>query len=87
MAENTINNLSIQVTASAENAARVFDRLASSAGRLRGAAQGASGGLHEVGEAAKNFCNTTENAGKASEKVFFSTSSTFTFSIDAILSL
>lgn len=66
MADNVIDNLSIQVTASAENAARVFDRLASSAGRLRGAASGAAGGLREAGDAAEEFGNTTEKAGTRS---------------------
>lgn len=54
MAENTIDNLSIQVTASADKAASVFDRLASSAGRLRGAAQGAAGGMQDMAQGARN---------------------------------
>ena len=69
MGENTIDNLSIQVTLSAEEAAKVFDRLASSAGRVKGAASGAAGGLREAGDAAKKFGNTTAKAGETSEKV------------------
>lgn len=63
MAENTIDNLSIQVTASAENAARVFDRLASSAGRLRGAAQGAAGGMQDMAQGARDAGTATATAG------------------------
>lgn len=66
MAENTINNLSIQVTASAENAARVFDRLASSAGRLRGAASGATGGMREMAQGARDAGTATQQAGTQS---------------------
>jgi hypothetical protein len=58
MAENTIDNLSIQVTASADNAARVFDRLASSAGRLRSAASGAADSIRDGADALDGF--TTE---------------------------
>lgn len=63
MAENTIDNLSIQVTASAENAARVFDRLASSAGRLRGAASGAAGGMQDMAQGARDAGTATATAG------------------------
>jgi hypothetical protein len=66
MAENTIDNLSIQVTASAENAARVFDRLASSAGRLRGAAQGAAGGMQDMAQGARGAGTATQQAGTQS---------------------
>lgn len=73
MAENTIDNLSIQVTASAENAARVFDRLASSAGRLRGAASGAAGGMQDMAQGARDAGTATatagEQAGQAQPKI------------------
>lgn len=73
MAEGTIDNLSIQVTASADKAASVFDRLASSAGRLRGAAQGAAGGMHDMADAAKDAGTETskvaDQAGEAQTKV------------------
>ena len=68
MAENTIDNLSIQVTASADNAARVFDRLASSAGRLRGAAQGAAGGMEEMADGAMDAGTVTSTTGKMAEQ-------------------
>lgn len=64
MAENTIDNLSIQVTASAENAVRVFDRLASSAGRLRGAASGATGGMRDMAQGARDAGTATATAGE-----------------------
>lgn len=66
MADNTIDNLSIQVTASAENAARVFDRLASSAGRLRGAASGAAGGMEDMAQGARDAGTETQKAGEQS---------------------
>ncbi len=61
MAENTIDNLSIQVTASADNAARGFDRLASSAGRVKGAASGAAGGMEEMADGAKDAEKATRD--------------------------
>lgn len=69
MAENTIDNLSIEVTAISDAATKAFDRLAASANRLRGAASGSAGGLREAGDAAKEFGNTTAKAGEISEKV------------------
>lgn len=73
MAENTIDNLSIQVTASADKAASVFDRLASAAGRLRGAAQGAAGGMRDMADAAKEDETETskvaEQSGRASTSI------------------
>ena len=53
-----IDNLSIRVTASADEAARTFDRLASSAGRLRGVTKGTADGLRDMADAAKD--NATE---------------------------
>ena len=64
MAENTIDNLSIQVTANADKAASVFDRLASSAGRLRGAASGAAGGMQDVAQGAREAGTATATAGE-----------------------
>ena len=64
MAENTIDNLSIQVTASADKAASVFDRLASSAGRLRGAASGAAGGMQDMAQGARDAGTATATAGE-----------------------
>lgn len=73
MAENTIDNLSIQVTASADNAARVFDRLASSAGRLRGAASGAADEMRDMADAAKDDATETskvaDQSGRAQPKI------------------
>ena len=63
MAENTIDNLSIQVTASADKAASVFDRLASSAGRVKGAASGAAGGMRDMAQGAKDAGTATATAG------------------------
>ena len=68
-----IDNLSICVTASADEAARTFDRLASSAGRLRGAAQGAAGGMQDMAQGARDAGTATatagEQAGQAQTKI------------------
>lgn len=66
MADNQIDNLSIQVTASAGKAASVFDRLASSAGRLRGAAYGAAGGMQDMAQVARDAGTATSRAGEQS---------------------
>ena len=66
MAENTIDNLSIQVTASAESATRVFDRLASGMGRVRSASQGAAGGMEDAANAAEDMGTATATAGTES---------------------
>ena len=66
MAEGTIDNLSIQVTASADKAARVFDRLASAAGRLKGAASGVAGSMNKIGDSASR---AADGIGKISEAV------------------
>lgn len=63
MAENTIDNLSIEVTASADKAARAFDRLVSSADKLRVAAQGAAGGMQNMAHGAKDAGTAAETAG------------------------
>ena len=63
MAENTIDNLSIQVTASAERAVRTFDRLTSSAGRLRGAASATGSGMRDLAFGARDAGNATQEAG------------------------
>jgi len=68
MAENTIDNLSIQVTASAESATRVFDRLASGMGRVRSASQGAAGGMEDAANAAEDMGTATATAGTESGK-------------------
>lgn len=68
MAENTIDNLSIQVTASAENAARVFDRLASSAGKVKNAASGAAGGMQDMAQGAQDAGTATQEAGTQAGK-------------------
>jgi len=65
MAENTIDNLSIQVAASAENAVRVFDRLTSGMGRVRNAASGAAGAMRDTANAAGDMANAAEDAGTA----------------------
>lgn len=64
MADNTIDNLSIQVTASAEEASRVFDRLASNAGKLKGAASGAAQGMQQAADAAEDMGTATQEAGE-----------------------
>ena len=69
MAENTIDNLSIQVTLSAEEAAKVFDRLASSAGRVKGAASGAAGGMQDMAQGARDAGTETQKAGEQTGKV------------------
>lgn len=66
MAENTIDNLSIEVTASADKAASMFDRLASSAGRLRGAASGAAGGMQDMAQGARDAGTAMQQAGTQS---------------------
>lgn len=60
----TIDNLSIQVTASAGSAASALDRLASSAGGLRGAATRAGGGLRDLSAGAKDAGTATQQAGQ-----------------------
>ena len=60
----TIDNLSIQVTASAESAASALDRLASSAGGLRGAAAKAGGGMRDLAAGAKDAGTATKEAGQ-----------------------
>jgi hypothetical protein len=68
MAENTIDNLSIQVVASAEKAISVFNRLASGASRLRGAARDAAGGMQDMAQGAKDAGSATQQAGTQSGK-------------------
>lgn len=65
MAENTIDNLSIEVTTSADEAARTFDRLASGMGRVRNAASGAAGAMRDTANAAEDMANAAEDAGTA----------------------
>ena len=60
----TIDNLSIQVTANAESAASALDRLASSAGGLRGAAAKAGGGMRDLSAGAKDAGTATKEAGQ-----------------------
>lgn len=64
MADNTIDNLSIQVTASAEEASRVFDRLASNAGKLKDATSGAAQGMQQAADAAEDMGTSTQEAGE-----------------------
>lgn len=59
-----IDNLSIQVTASAEEARRTLDRLASSASRVRVASQGASGGMQDMAQSAQDAGTETREAGE-----------------------
>ena len=66
MADNTIDNLSIQVTASAEEASRIFDRLASNAGKLKSATSGAAKGMHDAADAADDMGTATQEAGEQS---------------------
>ena len=60
----TIDNLSIQVTASAESAASALDRLASSAGGLRGAVTRAGGGLRDLSAGVRDAGTATQEAGQ-----------------------
>jgi len=64
----TIDNLSIQVTASAESAASALNRLASSAGGLRGAVQAAAGGMQSAAQGAQDMGSSTAQAGEQTEK-------------------
>lgn len=64
MAENTIDNLSIQVTSNADVVAREFSRLASSARRLRDAAQNAAGGMEKAAEGAQDMGTAAQEAGE-----------------------
>ena len=63
MAENTIDNLSIQVVASAERAISTFNRLASGASGLRGAVRGAAGGMQDMAQGARDAGTATQEAG------------------------
>lgn len=63
MTENTIDNLSIQVVASAERAISTFNRLASGASGLRGAARGAAGGMQDMAQGARDAGTATQEAG------------------------
>lgn len=73
MAENVIDNLSIEVTSSADKAASMFDRLASSAGRVKGAASGAAGGMQDMAQGARDAGTATQEAetqsGRASTSI------------------
>ena len=64
----TIDNLSIQVTASADSAASALIRLASSASGLRGAVQAAAGGMQSAAQGAQNMGSSTAQAGEQTEK-------------------
>lgn len=75
MAENTIDNLSIQVVASAERAISTFNRLASGASGLRGAARGAAGGMQDMAQGAKDAGTATREAGERAGKAEKSTRS------------
>ena len=66
MAENTIDNLSIQVVASAERAISTFNRLASGASGLRGAVRGAAGGMQDMAQGARDAGTATQEAGTQS---------------------
>ena len=66
MAENTIDNLSIQVVASAERAISTFNRLASGASGLRGATRSAAGGMQDMAQGARDAGTATQEAGKQS---------------------
>lgn len=59
-----IDNLSIQVTASAEEARRTLDRLASSASKVKVASQGASGGMQDMAQSAQDAGTVTQEAGE-----------------------
>ena len=75
MAENTIDNLSIQVVASAERAISTFNRLASGASGLRGAARGAAGGMQDMAQSAEDMGTATHEAGEQAGKAEKSTRS------------
>jgi hypothetical protein len=68
MAENTIDNLSISVVASAEKAINTFDRLASGASGLKSAANGAAGGMQDMAQGAKDAGTATQQAGTQAGK-------------------
>ena len=64
----TIDNLSIQINANAEAAIAAINRTASSAERLRGAAQGAAGGMQSAAQGAQDMGSSTAQAGEQTEK-------------------
>jgi hypothetical protein len=64
----TIDNLSIQLNANAEAAIAAINRTASSAERLRGAAQGAAGGMQSAAQGAQDMGSSTAQAGEQTEK-------------------
>ena len=68
MTENTINNLSISVVASAEKAINTFNRLASGASGLKSAANGAAGGMQDMAQGAKDAGTAIQQAGTQSGK-------------------
>lgn len=67
--DNTIENLEIRVTTSGNAATNAFDRLASSAGRVRGAASGAADGMDNMAQGARDAGTATANAGEQAERV------------------
>lgn len=59
-----IDNLSIQVAASAAEASRILDRLASSASKVKVASQGASGGMRDMAQSAQDAGTVTQEVGE-----------------------
>ena len=64
----TIDNLQIQLNANAEAAIAAINRTASSAERLRGAAQVAAGGMQSAAQGAQDMGSSTAQAGEQTEK-------------------
>lgn len=62
----TIDNLSIEISANADIASRAFDRMASSASRLRGASADVGNGLRDVAQGARDAGTETHEAGRES---------------------
>lgn len=66
MADNTIDNLSIQVTASAEEASRIFDRLASNARKLQDAVSSAADSMDDMADSTDDANTATQDASEQS---------------------
>lgn len=69
MADGEITNLSIPVITNVDEVARKFDRLASSAGRLRGAASGAADSIRDGADALDGFIHEEGHLESESTKV------------------
>lgn len=67
MADNVISNLSITVTSNADEVARAFSRLASSARRLQDAAGGAASGMSKAADGIKEVSGSMNSAASSAK--------------------